>query len=93
MPFLEYWDGEKWVSLQPQASGGAIRLRGFVDSTTAIDGVLQTVRGPDALLSRIPAGGDVSLGGHRITDLDAPQSMADAVNMGFLWALLNDEIV
>lgn len=93
MPFLEYWDGTAWVPVQASGGGGAFRLSGFVEGGPAVDGVLATKRGPDALLSRLPAGGNVSLDGFRLTHVDAPQSLGDAVNLEFLWALLNDEIV
>lgn len=73
--------------------GGISELAGFVESTTTTDGVTQTIAGPLATLSLIPAGGDVFLENNRIKDLAyLPVDGGDAISASFLWDLLNNRI-
>jgi predicted nucleic acid-binding Zn-ribbon protein len=69
-----------------------ITLEGFVEGGPAVDGIIETIRGPDCLLTNIPAGGDVSMDDYRITDIGDPQENFDAVSLSFMWRLLNGEV-
>lgn len=69
-----------------------IRLNGFVDSDSNINGNIHTIRGPDCLLTNIPAGGDVSLDANRLINVADPQEFGDAVNLNFLLDLLQDNV-
>jgi hypothetical protein len=70
-----------------------LHLEGFVQSGLQVDGVLTTERGPDCLLTNIPAGGDVNMEGHRIKNLQqSPTENFDAISAQFLWDLIHDEV-
>jgi hypothetical protein len=70
-----------------------ITLEGFVEGGPAVNGVIETVRGPTCLLTNIPAGGDVSMDNFRIKNLkQSPEENFDAISAQFLWDLLHDEV-
>lgn len=91
---LEYWNGFSWIPVRAGGGGGEspFVLRGFVEGGPAVDGLVQTSRGPEALLCNLPAGGTVSLGDHRLSDVAWPEADQDAINVETIWALLNDDI-
>jgi uncharacterized coiled-coil protein SlyX len=69
-------------------------IGGPPDPTT---GVITTSRGPTCLLTNIPAGGDVSMGDYRITNLatfsaetwaEMESKQLDGLNFLFIWQLL-----
>ena len=73
--------------------GYPIRLSGFVEGVEGAQGELEAFRGPTCLLSLIPAGGDVDMGGYRLKNLQpSPQEDLDAVSLTFLWDLLHEEV-
>ena len=73
--------------------GYPIRLSGFVEGLEGAKGELEAFRGPTCLLSLIPAGGDVDMGGYRLKNLHPnPQEDLDAVSLTFLWDLLHEEV-
>ena len=73
--------------------GYPIRLSGFVEGLEGAKGELEAFRGPTCLLSLIPAGGDVDMGGYRLKTLQrSPQEDLDAVSLTFLWDLLHEEV-
>lgn len=68
-------------------------LQGFVEGGPAVDGIIETTRGPDCLLTNIPAGGDVDMDNNRITNLkQSPEEDFDAISFTFLWDILHDEV-
>jgi hypothetical protein len=70
-----------------------LHLEGFVQSPIQVDGVLTTERGPDCLLTNIPAGGDVNMDTHGIKNLQqSPTGNLDAISAQFLWDLMHDEV-
>lgn len=74
-------------------SVGAITLEGFVEGGPPVAGVITTVRGPDCLLTNIPAGGDVDMEEFRIKNLQqSPVENLDAISAQFLWDLMHDEV-
>ena len=73
--------------------GYPIRLSGFVEGLEGAQGELEAFRGPTCLLSLIPAGGDVDMGGYRLKNLHPnPQEDLDAINLQFLWDILHEEV-
>ena len=73
--------------------GYPIRLKGFVEGVEGAKGELESFRGPTCLLSLIPAGGDVDMGGYRLKNLQrSPREDFDAVSLTFLWDLLHEEV-
>jgi hypothetical protein len=86
-------DGVNLRTLEDSIANLDITLEGFVIGGPAVDGVLETFRGPTCLLTNIPAGGDVSMDGFRIKDLNqSPIENFDAISAQFLWDLLHDEV-
>lgn len=76
-----------------EASVGAVMLEGFVEGGPPVGGVITTVRGPDCLLTNIPAGGDVDMDEFRIKNLQqSPIETLDAISAQFLWDLMHDEV-
>lgn len=68
-------------------------LEGFVIGGPPVSGVITTFRGPTCLLTNIPAGGDVSMDGYRIKELNqSPVENLDAISAQFLWDLMHDEV-
>ena len=56
-------------------------------------GIIITERGPTCLLTNIPAGGNVDIDQHRITNLyQSPIENFDALSAQFLWDLIHDEV-
>lgn len=86
-------DGVNLRTLDDSIANLDITLEGFVIGGPAVDGVLETFRGPTCLLTNIPAGGDVSMDGYRIEDLhQSPEGVFDAISAQFLWDLMHDEV-
>jgi hypothetical protein len=83
-------DGVNLRTLQSYV-GTSLTLDGFVTGGPAVNGVLETFRGPTCLLSNIPAGGNVDLGNNRIFNLADATEQYDGVNYNTLWDLLNNQ--
>lgn len=73
-----------------QSTIGNITLDGFVLGTSDINGLIHTTRGPDCLLTNIPAGGDVSLDNFRITNLGDYEADNDALSIQGFWDLIHN---
>lgn len=70
-----------------------ITLDGFVLGDSDPTGFIHTTRGPDCLLTNIPAGGDVSMGNYKINNLVSDDvEQLDALNAKFLWDLMHDNV-
>lgn len=73
--------------------GGIASLTGFVEGVNPTLGVLTTTPGPTCLLTNIPAGGDVDMGGFSIQNMQAmPDDGLDAASTIFVMNLLSDNI-
>lgn len=70
---------------------GGLSINGFVVSEKPIGGIFTTYRGPTCLLSNIPAGGNVDLGGYRIINLADPINPLDGVNLQTLQSSIPSE--
>lgn len=91
-PLLEQ-DGVNLRTLEDSIANLDISLSGFVIGGPAVDGDLETFRGPTCLLTNIPAGGDVSMDGFRIENLhQSPEGNFDAISAQFIWDLMHDEV-
>lgn len=69
---------------------GNITLDGFVLGDSDENGLIHTTRGPLCLLTNIPAGGDVSLGDFRITNLGDYEADKDALSIEGFWDLIHN---
>ena len=69
-----------------------ITLTGFVIGTSDHTGTINVTRGATCTLDQIPAVADVSLSQHKLTNIQAPTDAGDAVNLQFLFSLLNGDI-
>ena len=73
--------------------GGITSVIGFVEGSNPVNNVLTTVRGVTCTLDVIPAENDVSMSGFALKNLkETPDDDYDAVNVLFVWRLLNDEV-
>jgi len=70
-----------------------ITLDGFVEGDSDSTGFIHTTRGPDCLLTNIPAGGNVSMDNYKINNLVSDDvEQLDALNAKFLWDLMHDNV-
>lgn len=68
---------------------GNITLTGFVLGTSDAAGNIATTRGPLCLLTNIPAGGDVSIDGYRLTNVGDYEADRDALTIEGFWDLIH----
>lgn len=71
-----------------------VTLEGFIEGGPAVAGVIETTRGPDCLLTNIPAGGDVDMGNYEINNLSMNTNFQplDAANAQLIWNVLNGDV-
>ncbi len=80
-------------TLEGSISDLDITLAGFVIGGPAVANVLTTSRGPTCLLTNIPAGGNVDMGGYSLQNLaQSPIANLDAISAQFLWDLMHDTV-
>lgn len=63
---------------------GSLTVDGFVTGGPAVGNVITTNRGPDCLLTNIPAGGNVSMDNNSITNLVDPVNNQDAATKSYV---------
>jgi prefoldin subunit 5 len=86
-------DAVNLITLNNAISSLNITLAGFVLGGPAVAGVLTTTRGPTCLLTNIPAGGNVDMGGNSLQNLaQSPIATLDAISAQFLWDLIHDNV-
>jgi hypothetical protein len=84
-------DGVNLRTMQAAIGGaiGNITLDGFVLGDSDETGLIHTTRGPLCLLTNIPAGGDVSIDGYRLTNVGDYTADRDALTIEGFWDLIH----